>query len=56
MIVLAALFLAWFGCCGTAIYLGHVKHLTGHRLHVVIVLGVVGQLAGLLVPVALMYG
>ena len=52
---LAFAILAYLGCCGTALYLGHVPHLAGHRLHAVVALSVVGQLAGLLVPVALMY-
>lgn len=52
---LAFALLAYLGCCGTAIYLGRVPHLAGHRLTAVVVLAVIGQLAGLLVPVALLY-
>jgi hypothetical protein len=53
--ILAAALLVYFGCSAVAIRLGHVQHLDGRRLRAVVVLAVIGQIASLLVPVALLY-
>jgi hypothetical protein len=39
---------------GVGIYLGHVPHLVGHRLHAVVILALLAQLGLLLVPAAML--
>ena len=53
--ILAVALLVYLGLSGAAIQLARVPHLEGGRLTVVVILGVLGQIASLLVPVALMY-
>lgn len=39
---------------GGGIYLGHVPHLIGRRLHIVVTLAMLAQLGMILIPVALL--